>query len=47
VLLVPVRVDNVNPPSVARTNPLGIDVDVEYRKLIERMCSAYTARWHM
>jgi hypothetical protein len=29
VLLVPVRVDNLNPPSVARRNALGIDVDVD------------------
>jgi hypothetical protein len=47
VLLVPVFIDNVNPASLPRDNPLGINVDVEYRKLIEQMCSAYTARWHM
>lgn len=47
VLLVPVRIDNVNPPALARENALGIDVDAEYRKLIEQMCSAYTACWHM
>lgn len=47
VLLVPVEIDNVNPPSVKRVNDLGIDVDAEYKHLLERICSAYTARWHM
>jgi hypothetical protein len=47
VLLVPVRIDNVNPPAVDRGNSVGIDVDQEYALLIDRMCSAYTARWHM
>lgn len=47
VLLVPVAIDNVNPPSVPRGNALGIDVDFDYARLIEQMCSAYTARWHM
>ena len=47
VLLVPVKIDNVSPPSVNRDNTLGIDVDAEYKHLLERICSAYTARWHM
>lgn len=47
VLLVPVVIDNVNPPSVPRGSPLGLDVDTEYPRILERMCSAYTARWHM
>lgn len=47
VLLVPVEIDNVSPPSVKRDNALGIDVDAEYESLLERICSAYTARWHM
>lgn len=47
VLLVPVQIDNVNPPRLPRPNALGIDVDSEYRKLLAQMCSAYTARWHM
>ena len=47
VLLVPVAIDNVNPPTLPRPNILGIDVDAEYSRLLERMCSAYTARWHM
>ena len=47
MLLVPVAIDNVNPPTLPRPNALGIDVDAEYSRLLERMCSAYTARWHM
>jgi hypothetical protein len=47
VLLAPVRIDNVNPPALPRPNELGIDVDEEYRRMLERICSAYTARWHM
>lgn len=47
VLLVPVQIDNVNPPALPRPNPLGIDVDAEYQRLLVQMCSAYTARWHM
>jgi hypothetical protein len=47
VLLVPVSIDNVNAPQLPRPNPVGIDVDAEYGRLLERMCSAYTARWHI
>ncbi|MGH2397049.1 MAG: hypothetical protein ACRDFW_08680 [bacterium] len=47
VLLVPVLIDNVQPPRVARDNALGIDVDGEYRTMLDRICKAYTARWHL
>jgi hypothetical protein len=47
VLLVPVLVDNVHPPRVARENDLGIDVDREYHAMLDRVCRAYTARWHI
>jgi hypothetical protein len=47
VLLVPVFIDNVCPPRVARDNALGIDVDAEYRSMLDRICKAYTARWHL
>ncbi len=47
VLLVPVFIDNVNPPSVARDNSLGIDIDAEYSCMLDRICKAYTARWHL
>lgn len=47
VLQVPVQIDNVNPPTPPRPNPLGIDVDLEYQRLLTQMCAAYTARWHM
>lgn len=47
VLLVPVFIDNVNPPSLPRPNSLGIDVDLEYQKMLQQLCAAYTARWHI
>lgn len=47
VLLIPVLIDNVNPPRVARDNSLGIDVDEEYPTMLDRICKAYTARWHL
>lgn len=47
VLLVPVFIDNVNPPRVARENSLGIDIDAEYGVMLDRICKAYTARWHL
>ncbi len=47
VLQVPVFVDNVNVPHVARDSVLGIDVDREYRRMLEQLCSGYRARWHI
>ncbi len=47
VLLVPVFIDNVNPPRIARENSLGIDPDEEYRRMLDQICKAYTARWHL
>ena len=47
VLLVPVYVDNVNPPRIARDNTLGIDVDGEYEAMLEQICRAYKARWRV
>ncbi len=47
VLLVPVEIDNVSPPSVGRDNALGIAIDAEYQALIQQICRAYSARWHM
>lgn len=46
VLLIPVSIDNVNPPSIARQNSLGIDVDAEYNAMLDQICRAYKARWH-
>ncbi len=46
VLLVPVYIDNVNPPRVARKS-LGIDLDREYEQMLDVLCKAYTARWHL
>ena len=47
VLLVPVTIDNVNPPSLPRPNSCGIDVDAEYQRMLDQLCAAYKARWHM
>lgn len=47
VLLVPVNIDNVRPPSLPRPNTCGIDVDTEYQRMPDQLCAAYTARWHM
>lgn len=47
VLLVPVLIDNVSPPSIPTSNTLGIDVEGDYQRMLKQMCAAYTARWHM
>ena len=47
VLLVPVLIDNVNPPRIARDNSIGIDPDAEYNLMLDRICKAYGARWHL
>ena len=47
VLLVPVIIDNVNPPALPRPNPLGIDPDADYHGALKQMCAAYRARWHL
>lgn len=47
VLLVPVDIDNVNPPRIAYENPVGIDVVAEYEQMLEAICRAYRARWHI
>ena len=47
VLLVPVNIDNVNPPKLALDNNLGIDIEQDYKEMIETICKAYRARWHL
>lgn len=47
ILFVPVFIDNVNPPYLARENRLGIDIDAGYQKMIENICVAYRTRWHL
>jgi hypothetical protein len=50
VLLVPACIDNVNPPYIVPPGDpksFGIDVERDYAKMIETMCKAYTARWHL
>lgn len=47
LLFIPVFIDNVNRPSIARENNFGINVDVEYQTMVERICLAYRTRWHL
>jgi hypothetical protein len=47
VLVVPVYIDNVNPPEIPRPNSLNIDLDREYQAMLEVICKAYMARWHL
>jgi hypothetical protein len=47
VLLVPVYIDNVNPPRLAVENELGIDIEKDYREMIDTICKAYRTRWHL
>jgi len=46
LFLAPVFVNNVDPPYVDRKNGFGLDVDWSYDHGVERICKAYTARWH-
>lgn len=46
LLIAPIFVNNVDPPRVDRENDLGIDVDVDYQAALDRICRAYTARFH-
>jgi hypothetical protein len=45
LLLVPVFIDNVNKPYLARDNGLGIDIDKSYTEMLDRICRAYQGRW--
>jgi hypothetical protein len=47
LLLVPVAIDNVNPPKLARRNTLGINIDKGYHSMLEHICKTYNARWHL
>ncbi len=46
LLLVPMYIDNVNPPYIPRPNELGIDFDHDYQAMLETICKAYRMRWH-
>jgi hypothetical protein len=46
VLIVPVHIDNVSAPQVVRENDLRIDVDAQYQQMLDRVCRAYTVRFH-
>ncbi len=50
VLLVPAFIDNVNPPFIpgpGDPKSLGIDVGHEYATMLDAICKAYSARWHL
>ncbi|HLW69973.1 MAG TPA: hypothetical protein VKS22_05065 [Candidatus Binataceae bacterium] len=50
VLLIPAFIDNVNTPFIPNPNDprsLHIDVEQEYRSMLEAVCKAYSARWHL
>ena len=47
LLMIPVHIDNVNPPRVDRNNLLGLDVDEEYAMLLDAVRRGYVARWHV
>lgn len=47
IMLAPVFINNVDPPTVPRSNALGIDIDAEYDTMLAQLCNAYVARWHM
>jgi hypothetical protein len=45
LLIVPMFVNNVDPPNVARINNLSIDVDRSYCEMLQRICSGYRRNW--
>jgi len=50
VMLVPAFIDNVNEPYIPEAGDprsLGIDVELDYRTMLDTVCKAYTARWHL
>ncbi len=46
VLLVPIMIDNVNPPVLTSPSALDIDLPQEYQRMLGTICAAYAARWH-
>lgn len=47
VMIVPVFIDNVNPPFLCRQNGFAIDIDAAYERMLATICRAYEARWHL
>ena len=50
IILVPASIDNVNEPYIPGPGDprnLGIDVEKQYQTMLETICKAYTARWHL
>ncbi len=46
LLLIPMHIDNVNPPRLEPAGTLGLDSVGSYAQMIRHLCTAYTARWH-
>lgn len=46
VLLVPVEIDNVNPPRLSPSGTLGIDSVADYNSMIDQVCETYRVRFH-
>jgi len=49
-LLVPAFVDNVKAPHIPGPDDphnLGIGVEKEYQKMLDKICKAYTVGWHL
>lgn len=45
LLIVPVNIDNVNPPRIADKSALGIDAYDHYDAMIRHICITYAMRW--
>jgi hypothetical protein len=45
LLLIPMHIDNVNPPYLPKPNSLGIDVERDYRSMLDLICKDYQTRW--
>ena len=45
LILVPMAINNVDPPYLDRENDLGIDIDAEYSRFIATAAEAYEARF--
>ena len=47
LLLIPVHIDNVNPPRIDKDNRLELDIDEEYSNFLDAVQRGYIARWHI
>lgn len=46
LLIIPVDIDNVNPPKLCPPGTLGIDAMADYNAMIQHVCGTYTMRFH-